>query len=141
FHVHVLHRGQPDRLTLEWITTMNHDERGALISRITQDIFQVHDAALGQAEVVADADGRMDVNRKMQAAALGDQEAEKEVLKRAVVFGTGHPAGNIFLIYRFSLLAGRIAELRSAKIGNFEFQGNAALFLVVFKSAADEFQI
>ena len=83
---------------------MDHYEGGALVPRIAQDVFQVHDAAFGQTEIVADADGRMDMNRKVKASAFRDQVAKNEVLKNAVLLGSGDAAGNILFVNGLGLL-------------------------------------
>ena len=52
---------------------------------IAQHAFQIHDAALRQVEIIADADCGVNVYRKMQAAAFLNEITENVILKSAVI--------------------------------------------------------
>src|SRR5437588_4239149 len=45
--VDIFHRGQPDCLALQRITSVNHDERGVGITGVAEKAFQIHDVAFG----------------------------------------------------------------------------------------------
>ena len=89
---------------------MNHHKRHTGIAGIAENILQVHDVAFGDVEIIADADRRVDMDRKMEAAAFTNQVTENVILKDAVIIGSRHAPIDIMLVNLFRLLARRIAE-------------------------------
>src|ERR1700674_3600610 len=92
------------------ISAVAHHKRDIRIAWIAQNGFQVHDVAVGEVEVIADAYCRVDVDGKMKAAAFADQVAEHEVLKGAVFVLAGNSTGSESLINVLRILTARIAE-------------------------------
>src|SRR5579885_2565423 len=83
----------------------------------------------------------MNVYRKMQTAAFGDQVAENEIGKCDPFWPTGDAARAILVVDGFHLLAGRVVEVSWPEVGDLELHGDATLFLIVFKCFRDELQI
>ena len=81
-----------DRLLIERIAAVDQHEGRRQIARIAKHRFQIEDVDAGDAEVIAGAGGAMDVDRELQAAALGEDVAEDEILKRLVLGGRRHAA-------------------------------------------------
>src|SRR6267142_3685177 len=94
--------------------------------------------AIAQAEIIADADGTVEMDGKIEFAGLVDQDAKNVVLKDAVVVIGRNAAGMIFGVNGFGFFAGRIAEIEAAEIGSLKLHGYAALFLIVSQSLAHE---
>src|SRR5882762_753585 len=94
--------------------------------------------AIAQTEIIADADGAVEMDGKIEFAGLVDQDAKDVILKDAVVVIGRNAAGVIFGVNGFGFLAGWIAEIEAAEIGGLKLHGYPAFFLVVSQSLADE---
>src|SRR6267154_1383370 len=94
--------------------------------------------AIAQTEIIADTDGAVEMDGKIEFAGLVDQDAKNVVLKDAVVVIGRNAASAISGVDGFGFFAGRIAEIKATEIGGLEFHGYAALFLIVSQSLADE---
>src|SRR5437773_9987877 len=80
----------------------------------------------------------MDVNRKMQSAALAHQIAENVILKCPVLLLVRNTAVHKTVVDIFSFFASGIAEFRRTKVCDFKLHRDFSLLLVVFLGAAYE---
>src|SRR5882757_1172060 len=94
--------------------------------------------AIAQAEIIADAHGAVEMDRKIEFAGLVDQDAKDVILKDAVVVIGRNATGMIFGVNGFGFFARRVAEIEGAEIGGLEFHGHAAFFLIIGQSLAHE---
>src|SRR5882757_4471355 len=94
--------------------------------------------AIAQAEIIADAHGAVEMDRKIEFAGLVDQDAKDVILKDAVVVIGRNATGVIFGVNGFGFFARRIAEIEAAEIGSLELHGHAAFFLIIGQSLAHE---
>src|SRR5712671_6693500 len=94
--------------------------------------------AIAQTEIVADAHGAVEMDRKIEFAGLINQDAKDVILKDAVVVIGRNAAGVVFGVDGFGFFARRIAEIKATEIGSLEFHGHAALFLIIGQSLPHE---
>jgi hypothetical protein len=107
---------------------MNHNEGSVGVTRVTKNVLEVHDIALGDIEVVPDAHRGVDVHRQVKAGAFFKEIAENKVLKAEVVFPSRHSLLAVLGIERRSLFAAGVPEVHGAEVGDLEFHGYAAFF-------------
>src|SRR5712675_2697907 len=94
--------------------------------------------AIAQTEIIADTDGAVEMDRKVEFAGLVDQDTKNVILKDAVVVIGRNATGVIFGVDGFRFFAGRIAEIEAAEIGGLELHGYAAFLLIVGQSLPHE---
>src|SRR4029077_14660143 len=129
--VDVFRRGQPDHFERVWVAAVNEDEFGFGVAGVAKNIFEVERVAIAQAEIIADADGAMEMDRQIEFAGLVDQYAKDIILKDAVVVVGGNAAGVVLAVNGFGLFARGIAEIEAAEVGGLKLHGHAAFFLIV----------
>ena len=64
---------------------------GIEVARILEHVLEIQHVAAHEAEIVPFTDGRVDVYREVQAAALAHEIPEEVVLERRVVLAEGTP--------------------------------------------------
>src|SRR5258708_9555017 len=94
--------------------------------------------AIAQAEIIADAHGAVEMERKIEFAGLINQDAKNVILKDAVIVIGRNAARMVFGVDGIGFFARRIAEIKATEIGGLEFHGYAALFLIVIQSFGPE---
>src|SRR5437868_9907117 len=67
--------------------SVEQHEDVVLVTRIAKNVFEIENMALTQAEIIANADSRVEVHGKLEPGGSIDDDTENVVLKDAVVFG------------------------------------------------------
>src|SRR5213080_870300 len=117
---------------------MNHDENSIRITRIAENVFQIQDIALGKIEIIADTNCRVNMNWKMQSAALAHQIAENVILKCPVLLFAWYTAVHKPLVDVFSFFASRLGKFRRTEVSDFTLDRAGALLVVVLARAGYE---
>src|SRR5712664_1306925 len=84
--VDVFRGGQPDHFQRVWVAAVDQNEFCFGIARVAQNIFEVERVAIAQAEIIADADGGVEMDGQIELASLIDQHTKDVILEGAVVF-------------------------------------------------------
>src|SRR5438128_10131202 len=103
---------------------MNENEGSVFVARIANNVFKIQDIALAETEIVANTDGGMEMHWQFKFAGLINHDAEKVVLKQAVMFGGRYAAGRVLQIDCVGLFASGIGKIKGAKVGGFKLDGN-----------------